>query len=162
MTEARTFFEGALRYIQASGISTNGGTAYATASAAPSALVGFVRAGMSINSARDVVTIMERGKPSHHKGGNENPIEIQFTFLNAVTANKPPVDVTGAGASFPAVHFELKVDAPELGAGSAQYMYFMQAANVSDNWTEAEDGNPNQMTWRALKMHGPTATGFLG
>lgn len=162
MTEARTFFEGALRYIQASGTGTLGGTAYSTASAAPSSLIGFVRAGVSINSARDVVTVMERGKPSHHKGGNETPPEIQFTFFDAVTANKPPMNITGAGASFPAVHLELKMDEPERGSDSARYLYFTQAALVSDNWTEAEDGNPNQMTFRALTMHGPTATGFLG
>ena len=162
MTEARTYYEGALRWVQASGTGTLGGTAFATASAPDSALVGFVRVGMSLTSARDVATIMERGKPSHHKGGAETPIEVQFTFLDAVTANKPPTNVTGAGASFPAVHFELKSDEPELGAASARYIYLTQAALITDNWGDAEDGNTNQMTYRALKMHGWTATGFLG
>src|SRR3972149_9034460 len=100
--EVRTFAEGALRWAQASG---TGG--WATASAPATALVGFVQAGMTYNSARGVVTVMERGTAHHHKITTVNAQEFQFTYLQAVTGNKA-APATAAGASTPQVHLDLE------------------------------------------------------
>jgi hypothetical protein len=162
MSEARNYFEGAFRWIQASSTATLGGTAFSTASAATSALVGFVRAGVSLNSARTMTPIYDRGKPSHFKQTQEDVVELQVTFFDAVTANKPPVNVTAAGATVPAIHAEIKMDTKELGSDSARYVYLVHGVCTQDNWTEADDGNTNQMTYQFLAMHGPTATGYLG
>ena len=161
MTEVRNFPEGSMRWVQASGTGTLGGTAFATASAPTNALVGYVREGLAYTSAREFTTVMERGLPSHHKFTQATPPEVTFDFLNAVTANKPPVDVTGAGVSVPSIHVELKSDAPELGSDSAVYYYFTQGVVINDNLTENNDGNSNSMTIRFLTMFGPTATGYL-
>ena len=160
MSETRTFFEGALRWIQASGTAT---TAMVTASAAPSALVGYVQAGVKFASARTVTTIMDRGVPMHHKWAGDTPPELTFTVLAGITANNPALRVgTASGASMPLLHFEIKSDAPEQGSGSALYYQFRNCTLVSDGWTEAEQGNQIAQTWRAISMFGPTASGYLG
>lgn len=153
--EARTFAEGSLRWVQASG---TGG--WNTASAPISALVGFVQAGTTINSARDYTTVMERGIPHHHKFLSEAPIELQFTYLQAVTANiaKP---ATASGVSTPQVHIQIRSQDNEIAAGSAQYWLATNGVLLSQAWAEAEGGNTLQETWRFLSVIGPTASGYL-
>lgn len=153
--EVRTFAEGALRWVQASG---TGG--WNTASAPISALVGFVQAGTTLNSARDFTTVMERGIPHHHKFLGETPIEMQFTYLQAVTANiaKP---ATASGVSTPQVHIQIRSQDNEIAAASAQYWLLLNGVQLSVPWTEAEAGNTLQETWRFLSMIGPTASGYL-
>ena len=152
--EVRVFTEGSLRWVQASGTG-----AWTTASAAPTALVGFVQAGMNFNSAREVVTIMERGSAHHHKITLHPSIDIQFTYLQAVTANMAN-PVTASGSTVPAVHFEVRQQDSEL-AITATFFQFHQCVMVSRGWTEAVEGNQLQETWRALSMTGPTASGYL-
>ena len=153
--EVRTFAEGALRWAQASG---TGG--WATASAPATALVGFVQAGMTYNSARGVVTVMERGTAHHHKVTTVDPQEIQFTYLQAVTGNKA-APATASGASTPQVHLELKLTDTELPSVTAQYFQFHNCVKVTEGWTEGENGNQWQETWRALSMIGPTGSGYI-
>lgn len=155
-TEVRVFAEGSLRWAAASA----SGGAWATASAAPTALVGFVQAGMAAPSAQRVTTIMERGVPSHHKVIGKDAGEIVFTIQEAVTANDPALRVaTAGGATVPLMHFELKSKAAE--DASALYYQFLHCALVSNNWTEGEEGNTRQQTWRYLSYVGPTASGYL-
>ena len=153
--EARIFAEGSLRYIQASG---TGG--WVTASAAISALLGFVQAGMSYNSARGVATVMERGLPHHHKFTDSQPPEVTFTYLQAATANKLAI-ATASGVSTPQAHFELRHTDAEIAAASGQYFQFANGVKVSEGWTEAAEGNQWQETWRFLTMTGPTASGYM-
>jgi len=155
--EARIFAEGSLRWVQASGT----GALWATASAPGSALVGFVQAGVSHTSAQNVITVNERGRPHHHKIGGWEPIEVQFTYLQAVTANIAN-PATASGVSTPQVHLELRYQDNEVAAASGQYYQFYNCVLLSRGWTEAEDGNQYQETWRALGMLGPTASGYLG
>lgn len=154
--EVRTFAEGSLRHVQASG---TGG--WATAATPVSALMGFVQAGLGVNSGRNVITVMERGFPHHHKVIGANPIEVQFTYIQAVTANmaKP---ATASGASTPQVHLELKSVDAEVAAASGQYWQFHNCVLLTQQVTEGENGNTIQETWRALSMIGPTASGWLG
>lgn len=154
--EVRTFAEGALRWVQASG---TGG--WQTASAAQSALMGFVQAGLRINSARNVQTIMERGIPHHHKVIESTPVEVQFTYLQAVTANMAN-PTTASGASTPQAHFELRsTDAEALSGPSAQWWQFMNGVLVSRGPTEAANGNQIQEIWRFLAMTGPTGSAYM-
>src|SRR3990167_8809064 len=150
--EVRTFAEGTLRWVQASG---TGG--WATASAPVSATVGFVQAGISFNSANNLVTIKDRGVPHHHKDIGNDPIEITFSYLQAVTANLPN-PAQASGVSVAAVHMELRHADQELGGVSptAQYHQFHMGAIISRGWTEGEEGNVFQDTWRFLTMTGPT------
>jgi len=155
MAEIRVFAEGALRWVQASGA---GG--WATASAPQSALVGFVQAGLKANSAANIATVKDRGVPSHHKKIGFEPIEVQFTYLAGITANMAN-PATASGASTRQVHLELRSQVDELAAGSAQYYQFMNGALLTRNFTEAENGNNLQETWRFLSMTGPTASGYI-
>lgn len=158
--EARILAEGSLRWVVPSGT----GQAWSTASAAPTGLVGFVQAGLAFTRARSVVGISERGTPDHLKQAARNFVDLNFTFLQAVTANYPPTSTTAAGASLPLLHMELKHNTPELGASigaTAQYHQFIFGAFVSDQFTEAEDGNKYQQTWRFVNVQGPTASGYL-
>jgi len=153
--EARTFAEGALRWVEASG--TGGWT---TASAAPTALVGFVLPGAAYRSARTVAAVLERDTPHHHKLLSNDPVEFQFTYRQAVTANRPD-PATGSGASVPKVHFEIKTTIPEAPAFTAQYFQFEHCAKIAEGWTETEQGNVWTERWRALSMTGPTGSGYL-
>jgi hypothetical protein len=153
--EARIFAEGSLRWVQASG---TGG--WNTASAAPTALAGFVQAGTTFNSAQTVVTVSERGRPHHHKLAGWEPVEVQFTYLQAVTAGMAN-PATASGASTPQIHLEMRAQDNEVAAASGQYYQFQNCVLVSRGWTEAEEGNQLQETWRALAMLGPTASGYL-
>lgn len=153
--EARVFAEGSLRWVQASGI--NG---WATASAPVSALVGFVQAGERFNSAANMAVIKERGVPHHHKKLGAEAIEIQFTYLQAVTANIPN-PATASGVSTKQVHMEIRHQDDEVAAASAQYFQLMNGVRITQGWTEGENGNQLQETWRFLSMTGPTASGYL-
>lgn len=156
--EPRVFAEGALRWVQASGT----GMAWTTASAAPTALVGFVQAGTQQTSAQRVTTVMDRGAPKHHKIVGRDAPEITFEFLETVTANDPAVQVkTASGASTPMLHFEIKHDAKEAGASSALYHQFHWGVLIDNQWTEREEGNVNRQTWRFLAVSGANATGYL-
>src|SRR3990172_11579920 len=109
--EVRIFAEGSLRWVQASG---TGG--WATASAPITALMGFVQAGLAIASARNFTTVMERGVPHHHKFLDEQPPEVTFTYLQAVTANMAN-PATASGVSTPQMHFQLRSQDNEIAAG---------------------------------------------
>jgi hypothetical protein len=160
MAEVRVFSEGALRWVQASGATAN--PDWVTASAAPTALVGFVQVGTRETSGQTVTTIANRGIPDHHKVTQKDPIELQITFLEAVTANNPAlVMLTASGTTVPMVHMELKSDTKEVGATSAIYRQYHFCALVTNQWSEADEGNQCQQTWRALKMVGPTASGYI-
>jgi hypothetical protein len=156
MAEVRNLAEGSLRFVQASGAA-----GWATASAPISALVGFVQAGVRFNSAANMALVKDRGVPNHHKRIGAEAIEVQFTFLQAVTANIPN-PATASGASTKQVHMELRHQVDEQAAASGQYFQFMNGVRLTQGWTEAEAGNQFQETWRFLSMTGPTASGYLG
>lgn len=153
--EARVFAEGSLRTIQASG---TGG--WNTGSAALTALLGFVQAGMTYNSARDVATVMERGLPHHHKIIGAPPIEVQFTYLQAVTANRQAL-ATSSGVSTPQAHMEIRHTDAENPTLTAQYFQMHNGVKLSEGWTEGENGNQWQESWRFLAMVGPTGSGYI-
>jgi len=155
MGEIRNAFEGTLRYVQASG----SGTAWATASAPTSGLIGYVT-NLTFNSAQQVSPIFNRGVPTHQKVTQRDVITVNFDVQWGVTGDYPDFSVTGSGATVPMKHLELKSTAPE--AGGAIYHQFIGCARLSENFTE---GNPaNTQTWslQALAMTGPTGSGYLG
>lgn len=153
--EVRVFAEGSLRWAQASG---TGG--WNTASAAPTALVGFVQAGLNAASAQTIVTVKERGQPAHHKVVGIEPIEVTFNYLLNLTANivQP---ITAVGASTKQAHFELRINAPEDNATSYMYYQFMNGVRESIGITEAENGDMLAEKWRFLTMTGPTGSGYI-
>lgn len=153
--EVRIFAEGALRWVQASGTG-----AWKTASAAATALVGFVQAGMNFVSAQTVVTVPERGTPHHHKVTEYIAPEVTFTYLQSVSgALANPAQ--SSGVSTKQVHFEIKSTDTETPSVTGQYWHLMNCVMLSRGWTEGADGNQLQETWRALSMIGPTASGYL-
>lgn len=153
--EVRVFYEGTLRWAQASGTG-----AWQTASACPTALVGFVQAGFAATSAQNVVTIMDRGQPHHHKVTQVNPVDVSFTYLLAATANivQP---VTAVGASTKQAHFELRINATEDTPTSYMYYQFLNGVRKNINLTEAENGDTLKEDWVFLSMIGPTASGYI-
>lgn len=153
--EVRVFYEGTLRWAQASG---TGG--WATASACPTALVGFVQAGFSWTSGQNVVTIMDRGQPHHHKVTQVNPVDVDFTYLLAATANivQP---ATAIGASTKQAHFELRINASEDNATSYIYYQFNNGVRKSMGGAEAENGDILKEAWVFLSVNGPTASGYI-
>ena len=153
--EVRTMAEGALRWVQASGTG-----AWNTASAAATGLIGFVQAGLAIASAREFATVMERGAVHHHKRIRAAAPEVTFTYLQAVTGNMAN-PATGSGASTPQAHFELRHTDEELPSVTAQWFQFHNGVMLSRGWTEGENGNQFQETWRFLGMVGPTGSGYL-
>ena len=153
--EVRIFAEGAVRHVQASG---TGG--WKTASAAATALVGFVQAGTNFDSAGRYAPVMERGMPHHHKFLGADFVEVEFTYLYGVTANMAE-PATASGVSTKQTHFELKMDVDELGGGTAHYYQFMNGVRLSHGFTEQEEGNQLRERWRFLSMIGPTASGYI-
>ncbi len=157
--EARTFFEGALRWAQGSG--TGGGPGgWATASAAQTALIGFVQVGVNLTSARNVIVIKDRGIPNHQKIIGREAIDFEVEYLQVVSANMAN-PATASGASVPAVHFELRYDVAELPDPTAQYINLTHAVMIDRRFTDAEEGNTFRETWRAMFMTGPTASGYI-
>ena len=155
--EVRNFAEGSLRHVVASGT----GIAWATASAAATALIGYVQAGLAVKQSQTIETVMERGLPNHHKFVSKQPPEVTFTFFNAVSANWPPTATTAPGASLPMVNFELRTDVRELGAPTAEFWQFINCAFIDSNLGEAENADTIAQTWRAMYIAGPTASGYL-
>lgn len=155
--EVRIFAEGSLRHVVASGT----GTGWGTASAAATALIGYVQAGLAVKQSQTIQTVLERGLPNHHKFVSKTPPEVTFTFLNAVSANWPPTATTAPGASLPMVNFELRKDVKELGAPTAEYWQFINCAFLSQDFGEAENGDTVAQTWRAMYILGPSASGYL-
>ncbi len=153
--EVRTYYEGELRYVQASGTG-----AWKTASAAITGLLGFVRAGLGYESAANVVTVMDRGIPHHHKVVGREPQEVTFEVLFGVTANYP-APATSSGVSTPQVHFELKMREEEIATASGIYIQFHNAVKLSEGFGEAEDGDTWALRYRCLAINGPTGSGYL-
>lgn len=152
-SEVRTFLEGTLRGVQASG----SGQSWATGAAAPAFLLGFVQAGMSVVSGQTVSTQMERGAPHHHKITEKAPITLTVTYR---LTGAYPVALTSSGASVPMYHLEHRASAPENGT-TGVYSQFYGMALQSRTWTEAADGNTMQETWVGLGCLLATASGYL-
>ena len=154
MPEVRVQTEGAMRWVRGSG----SGRTWATASAPTSGLVGFCTE-FSYTSALRTVQVSERGIPDHHKVVGKDPIELNVSYL---WTGAQPSGVSGAGASVPMDHLEFKAGAPEIGAASGFYYQFYGCVMESVEFQEAEDGNNISVTYKALGMNGPTASGYLG
>ena len=154
MPEVRNRYEGALRWVQASG----SGSGWVTASGAPTALMGFVR-NFTWTSANNIATISDRGIPNHHKLVSKEAINGSFDVAWAATAQFPNPSA-GAGASVPMVHLELKMTAPE--AGAAFFYQFHGAALTQRQFTEGDQENALSFQFVALAMNGPTASGYIG
>jgi hypothetical protein len=158
MHEVRVFAEGALRWVNAS--ATGGGWVTAANAVSSMGPMGYVQAGFQNQSAAKVLTVMDRGVPSHHKNIGREPGKIVFKQLVAATANDPALNnVTAGGASVPLKHFELKYAAGE--STSAMYYQFHHCIKVDNSYTEGEDGNAQDLTYQYLSMTGPTASGYL-
>lgn len=153
-SEVRTLAEGTLRYVQATG----SGRVWATGTTPVSGVMGYVQAGMSIQSARTVTTIMERGVPDHHKITEAAPITTTYTFKHTGVI---PTAVVGAGASVPMWHFEHRASAVENGTVTGVFHQLIGSVIESINWTENADGNTVQITLKSLAANLFTGSGFL-
>lgn len=153
--ETRNQFEGALRWVQASG----SGKAWQTASAPASGTFGFVT-NFTFTSGLDRQVISERGQPSHHKTVGIQPIQVNFDVQFADTANIPN-PATANGTTTPMVHLELRMSAPELGATSAIYAQFYGVAFNSKSFTETNPANTQSVQGVALGMSAWNASGYL-
>ncbi len=179
--EVRTYYEGELRWVEASGtgiswqtasaVAAATGTGYNTAAwASKSGVIGFVRAGLGYESAQNVVTVMERGVPHHHKVVGREPQEITFEVLFGVTADWPEVNTAvgpsggygGRGVSTPQFNLELKMREEEVATASGIYFQWWKCVKLSEGFGEAEDGDTWALRFRALGMKGPTGSGYLG
>lgn len=158
MSEVRTFAEGTLRFVQASG----SGRTWATGATPPSALMAFVQNGFSFTSAQTITTIMERGVPNHHKITEQAPIKVNLSqLLTNATGQLPMSTLTASGTTVPMVHAEWKQAVGEMGAGSAVYYQFYGVATESFKPTEDTKGNKGDYSLVCLGYTGPTGSGFL-
>ena len=155
MAEIRNRAEGTLRWVQASG----SGTAWATASAPTSGLLGYVR-NFTWTSGRTIQVISDRGVPTHNKLVSKEGINVSFDVAYGVTGDYPPTNATGSGATVPMVHMEFKMTAKEAGAGIYYQFYGMPIASM--NFTEGDNENTISFQGVALAMIGPTGSGYLG
>lgn len=152
MPEVRTQAEGSLWFVQASG----SGRTWATASAPVSGLVAYVQS-FSHTSAQNFTQIMERGIPDHHKFVSKSPIDVTFNCLwtGAFTGA-----LTASGSTVPMMHLEHRASAAELGTTGFYHQYHGAVlTNIAFN--EAAEGNTIALTFRALAMNGPTASGYV-
>ncbi len=152
MAEVRTWREGLLMWVAASGV----GSTWGTAATPQSGIVGFVQS-MSLKSAMTVEVISERGTPNHNKVVELLPPELDIEFM---WTGYHPTGVSGAGASVPMVHLEYKSLVAEA-PGTARYLQFMGVPLSSFDFTEDKKGNKLKLTSKALAMIGPTASGYL-
>lgn len=159
MSEVRTMLEGSLSLVQASasGGGASGARVWATASAPASANNLAYVTNVTFTSARTINTISNRGLPTHHKRGGATPIQFNATVL--WTGNFTGF-ATASGASMPLAHAELKYSDPEDG-GTGRYYQFHGLAVQQLQFTEAENGNTQQVSFIALGMNGPTGSGYL-
>jgi hypothetical protein len=153
--EVRVMMEGNFYVVQASG----SGSAWATASGATTALLGFVQS-FSWTSAYDLITVRDRGRAHHHKVVGHPEIELTFSFQAAATANIPSA-ASGSGASVPMLHAEFKQSVPEDDSVTGHYYQFMGLPIQSMQFTENQEGNEISMTCRALAMNGVTGSGRI-
>ena len=156
MAEIRTFREGTLRWVQASG---TGG--WNTASAPRSGLIGFVQPGFDFVQQKDFITISDRGTPKHHKLVQVEAGQGAFNVLFGVTAEYPDI-VTASGVSTPQIHLEFRQEVTEIGATSGMYFQLLNCVEMGRKFTEDPQGNKYQFSFRYLSAIGPTASGYLG
>ena len=153
--EIRVAAEGALWWVQQSG----SGRTWATATGPKSGLVGLVT-DFSFSSGQTVTTIMERGRPNHHKITEFGRIEPTFNMGWTGTYAIPSAE-TGSGASVPMFALEFKAIRPEDFAGSGYYYQFLGGAMQSFDFKEAKEGDNVTLKFACLGMVGPTASGYL-
>jgi hypothetical protein len=155
MSEVRNMNEGTLRWVQASG----NGRAWITASGAPSGVIGSVT-DFRFESARQVITVPERGVPSHHKVVGWTPVQVSFDLQWGVTGDVPPLIGSGGGTTVPLIHLELKSTAPEIGG--AIYFQFFGVTLAAQGFAVGLPADTLRWHGSALAMNGPSASGYLG
>lgn len=153
IAEIRIAAEGTLRFVQASG----SGQTWATATSPASGIIGYVRS-FSYDSGQTITTVSDRGIPNHHKVSEKKPITVTFDFA---TTGSELSYATSNGATVPLVHLELRASAAELGAASGFYHQFYGGALQSKKLSEAKEENKISLSFVALAMNGPTASGYL-
>lgn len=158
MSEVRVGMEGSLSWVQASG----SGRTWATATGPASGVAMAFITDFSFTSGQTITTIMDRGRPHHHKQTEVAPIDVSFSF-NWTGQNAIPSATTGTGASVPMFHYEFKSTRNEdgSGAGSGYYYQFMGAAFLSTDFKEAKEGDTHAYKIRALAMSGANTSGYL-
>lgn len=155
MPEVRNSYEGTLRWVQASGH----GRAWITASGAPSGVIGNVT-DFRFESARQVITVQDRGAPGHHKVVGWTPVQVSFELQWGVTGDTPSLAASGGGTTVPLIHLELKSTAPE--AGGALNFQFFGVAFAAQNFAVGLPVDTQRWHGSALAMNGPSASGYLG
>lgn len=151
--------EGSWSVVQASasGGLASGAGVWATASAPASATNWAYIDGFSFTSGQQIVTQSNRGKPTHHKRTQNDPIQLT---LNARYTGGPTGAATASGATLPLLHGEFRAnDADDNSTGL--YYQFHGLALQSIAFTENVDGDTIALTYMALGMNGPTASGYL-
>lgn len=154
--EVRTVKEGSLWWVRQSGL----GTAWATASAPPSGLMGFVRS-FTYTSGATFAPISDRGELNHWKKTDVTPISMTVSFA---WTGAWPSGISGSGASVPMLALEHRAITPEVAggtsAGSGVYHQFYGVIIDSLQFTEGAE-NVVQATIRALGMSANGASGYL-
>jgi hypothetical protein len=152
LAEVRTMLEGSLRHVQASG----SGSTWATAATPVSGIFAFVRS-MSWTSAATLSTIKDRGRPHHHKIVGFDAVQVT---VNAAWTGGMPSAASGGGASVPMFHLEYRASAAETPT-TGVYFQFHGVPIHNIQVSEGENEDTIQLTFVALAMNGPTASGFL-
>ncbi len=172
--EVRIWREGELRWVEASGtgagtwqtasaVATGTGTA---AWAPASALIGYVRAGLSFDRTWNYTTVGDRGYPKHHKFQSEEPVETTFEIVFGITADIPSANTavgpSALGVSRVNFNFEFKMREEEVATASGIYYQFYKSQILRQGFSESEDGDTLGFTIRSLSVNGPTGSGYLG
>jgi hypothetical protein len=136
--EIRNFAEGELRWVESSG---TGG--WITANNAMTGQLGYVLAGLGYSIQNTYQTIYERGTAMHHKWLSINAPELTFTVLHGLTAQYPPYETS-------AYHFEMRMIQQENG--SSIYKKFCNCVLTNRRFSEEDNGNKLQFTYRSLNI----------
>ncbi len=156
MPEVKVRAEGTLKFAQASAATAL--AAWTTATSAPTGLFAFIR-NFRYTSAQRLVTPDERGRPHHHKVAGQDPIQITF---QALWTGGMPSALTASGSTVPQLHLEFKATEGEVASSTGRFMQFFGCALENVAFSENDDGDTIDLTYRALGMNGPTGSGYMG
>ena len=109
--------------------------------------------GLSVTSARQVTTVMDRGVPAHHKVTQRNPLQLSFSYLHT----------GGPGIPLMLLHSQFAADAEDLSYSTIaqrDFTYFTHCIVANQDLAEQPENNMVNVTMHALTMF-HTGTAYL-
>ena len=153
MSQVFNLANGHFGWVHASGISANPPTAltsfaasarafgWLTAAGAESALDMLYFEGLSVTSAQNINTVMNRGTPAHHLLVARNALQLSFDML-----------YTGGAGLDPQQLYHLQWHALSEDGNQSAHQYFTHVRLVNGDFSERPEANMRSVTMVALQM----------